>query len=50
MGQVTVDINGKPYTVGCEDGQEGHLRELASIFDRQVRVVAQEVGTLGDTR
>jgi len=50
MGQVTVEINGKPYTVGCEDGQEGHLRELAAIFDRQVRVVAQEVGTLGDTR
>jgi cell division protein ZapA len=50
MAQVTVEINGKPYTVGCEDGQEGHLRELAAHFDRQVRVVAQEVGTLGDTR
>ena len=50
MGQVTVEINGKPYTVGCEDGQEGHLRELAALFDRQVRIVAQEVGSLGDTR
>ena len=50
MGQVTVEINGKPYTVGCEDGQEGHLRDLAALFDRQVRIVAQEVGTLGDTR
>ena len=50
MAQVTVEINGKPYTVGCEDGQEGHLRELAALFDRQVRIVAQEVGPLGDTR
>ena len=50
MAQVTVEINGKPYTVGCEDGQEGHLRELAALFDRQVRIVAQEVGALGDTR
>ena len=50
MAQVTVEINGKPYTVGCEDGQEGHLRALAAVFDRQVRVVAQEVGALGDTR
>ena len=50
MAQVTVEINGKPYSVGCEDGQEGHLRELASLFDRQVRIVAQEVGPLGDTR
>ena len=30
MAQVTVEINGKPYTVGCEDGQEGHLRALAA--------------------
>jgi len=50
MAQVTVEINGKPYSVGCEDGQEGHLRELAALFDRQVRIVAQEVGPLGDTR
>lgn len=50
MAQVTVEINGKPYTVGCEDGQEAHLRALAAVFDRQVRVVAQEVGALGDTR
>lgn len=50
MAQVTVEINGKPYTVGCEDGQESHLRALAAVFDRQVRLVAQEVGALGDTR
>jgi cell division protein ZapA len=50
MAQVTVEINGKPYTVGCEDGQESHLRALAAVFDRQVRVVAQEVGALGETR
>jgi len=50
MGQVTVEINAKPYVVGCEDGQEGHLRDLAALFDRQVRIVAQEVGPLGDTR
>lgn len=50
MAQVTIEINGKPYTVGCEDGQEGHLRELAALFDRQVSIVAQEVGPLGETR
>lgn len=50
MAQVTIEVNGKPYTVGCEDGQEPHLRALAAVFDRQVRVVAQEVGALGETR
>jgi len=50
MGQVTVQVNGKPYTVGCEDGQESHVRSLASVLDGHVRMVAQEVGPLGDTR
>ena len=50
MAQMTIEVNGRPYTVGCEDGQEAHLLELARIFDRQVRQVSQDVGQLGDTR
>jgi len=50
MAQVTIEVNGRPYVVGCEDGQEQHLRDLAAIFDRQVRRVGEEMGQLGDTR
>jgi len=50
MAQVTIQVNGRPYSVGCEDGQENHLTELARQFDRQVRTVGQEVGQLGETR
>lgn len=50
MAQMTIEVNGKPYTVGCEDGQEAHLAELAGLFDRQVRQVSQDVGQLGETR
>lgn len=50
MAQVTVQINGKPYSVGCEDGQERHLTEIARLFDQQVRQVSQDVGQLGETR
>lgn len=50
MAQVTIEVNGRPYTVGCEDGQEGHLRELARMFDGQVRQVSKDLGQLGDTR
>jgi cell division protein ZapA len=50
MAQLTITINGRPYTVGCEDGQEPHLREIAALFDRQVRQVSAEVGQLGETR
>ena len=50
MSQVSIEVNGKPYSVGCEDGQETHLVELSRHFDRQVRQVAQQVGQLGETR
>lgn len=50
MAQVTIEVNGRPYTVGCEDGQEAHLRELARTFDGQVRQVGKDLGQLGDTR
>lgn len=50
MAQVTLNVNGKPYVVGCEDGQEPHLADLARMFDRQVRQVSQDMGQLGETR
>ena len=50
MGQINVEVNGRPYAVGCEDGQEQHLLDLAKLFDHQVRQVSQDMGQLGDTR
>lgn len=50
MAQLNIDVNGRPYAVGCEDGQEPHLLELARMFDHQVRQVSQDMGQLGDTR
>ena len=50
MAQVNVEVNGRPYAVGCEDGQESHLMELARMFDKQVRHVSEDMGQLGDTR
>ena len=50
MAQISVEVNGRPYAVGCEDGQEAHLLDLARVFDHQVRQVSQDMGQLGDTR
>ena len=50
MAQVTIQVNDRPYVVGCEDGQEQHLIELAQHFDGHVRQVSQEVGQLGESR
>ena len=50
MGTVNVEVNGRLYPVGCEDGQEAHVLALARQFDGQVRQVAAEVGQVGDQR
>ena len=50
MATVTVDINGRPYAVGCADGQEERVRILARQFDGHVRSVAGDVGHVGDLR
>jgi cell division protein ZapA len=50
VAQVIVQINGKPYGVGCEDGQESHVRALAAVIDAKVEEVAHEAGALGETR
>lgn len=50
MAQVTIQVNGKPYAVGCDDGQEAHVIALASVIDRHVGEVAKDMGQLGETR
>jgi len=50
MAEVSVKVNGRVYPVGCDDGQEQHVRTLAEIFDRHVQQVARDVGQLGETR
>jgi cell division protein ZapA len=50
VAQVTISVNDHDYVVGCEDGQERRLTELAASVDAQVRQVARDVGPLGETR
>ena len=50
MATVSVEVNGRAYVVGCEDGQEGHVEALARQFDAQVREVSDQVGQVGELR
>jgi len=50
MAQVTVTVNGRPYQVGCEDGEEDHVRELAQFVDSHVQNLVREVGQVGEAR
>lgn len=33
MSEVTLQVGGRGYTVSCADGEEAHVRHLASIVD-----------------
>jgi cell division protein ZapA len=50
MSTVNVEVNGRQYAVGCEDGQEAHVQSLARLFDAQVQDVAAQVGQVGELR
>jgi cell division protein ZapA len=50
LAQVTVTINDRNYTVACGDGEEQHLLDLASYYDKQIRILSEELGQVGDTR
>jgi cell division protein ZapA len=50
MPLVNVMINGRAYTIACDDGEEDHLKELAGHVDAKAREVLASVGQVGDAR
>jgi cell division protein ZapA len=50
MSQVSVTINGRQFRMACEDGQEGHLMELARDLDSRIEGLRGKFGEIGDTR
>ncbi len=50
MAQVTVTIDGKSYRMACDEGQEDHLIDLATRFDRYVGHLKTSFGEIGDQR
>jgi cell division protein ZapA len=50
MPAINVEVNGRPYVVGCEPGEEEHVSALARQFDRQVQEIAGQVGSVGELR
>jgi len=50
MSQVSVTINGRQFRMACEDGQEGHLMNLARELDARIEGLRAKFGEIGDTR
>jgi cell division protein ZapA len=50
MPEVNVEINGRKYRMGCEEGQEPHLHMLAETFNRKIDALKGSFGEIGDSR
>lgn len=50
MSELALTINGRIYTVACDDGQEAHLQRLAGHIDQKVTALAESVGQVGEPR
>ncbi|MDE1937426.1 MAG: cell division protein ZapA [Alphaproteobacteria bacterium] len=50
MPLVNIMVNGRAYTVACDEGEEDHLKELGERVDSKVRELLESVGQVGDQR
>jgi cell division protein ZapA len=50
VAQVTIRINGYAYTVGCDDGQESHLMQMASSVEDRIDSIKAIGGQSGESR
>ncbi len=50
MAHVTVTVNGRAYTIACDDGEEKHLADLSQFIDKRVAEIAGAIGQVGDAR
>ena len=50
MPHLSVTINGRNYSVACEEGQQEHLGRLAENLKSRVEELIDSLGQIGDAR
>jgi cell division protein ZapA len=50
MAQVTITLNGREYTIGCGDGEQARIRDLARGVDARIKEFGPQVGQSGEAR
>ena len=47
---VEINVNNHLYKIACEEGQEGHIQNLAKIINDEVQKLVSSLGQIGETR
>ncbi|MDG4576661.1 MAG: cell division protein ZapA [Defluviicoccus sp.] len=50
MPDLEIVINGKPYTIRCNDGEEAHVTALAHELDARAKRLLRGVGPVDEAR
>ena len=50
MSEVTVDVAGRSYRLGCGADEEEHLTGLATMLDTEARVLLRQFGQMSEGR
>ena len=50
MARVRIDVNGRPYEMVAEDGQESRVMALGEDVAKRVKGIAHQVGQVGEGR
>lgn len=50
MAKVSLEINGRKYALGCDDGEEERLLRLGNQLDERIKLLANQFGQIGDLR
>ena len=48
MARVDIMINGRPYPIACDDGQEDRVRDMAAFVDDQLGRLRSTAGSASD--
>lgn len=48
MADVNITINGRIYEIGCDQGQEGRVVDLASYVDQRLQTIARSGAAYND--
>jgi cell division protein ZapA len=50
MASVTVKVNGRPYPIICDDGEEDHLTYLSEYVDKKVKELSGMAGSANEAQ
>jgi len=50
MSEVTVDVAGRSYRLGCGPDEEEHLTGLATMLDTEARTLLRQFGQMSEGR